>query len=81
MVASPNTHVTLNCEAFSMDGSVQYYWEAKGFIDTNWTVDVTAQSMSFNVRPLESQQYRCVAVSDAGEATSEVANITVLSKH
>jgi len=81
MVASPNTQATLNCEAFSMDGSLQYNWEVKGFMDINWTVDVTAQSKSFNVRPLESQQYRCVAISDAGEATSEVANITVLSKH
>jgi len=83
MVASSDTRVNLTCEAFSMDGSVQYLWEKKGYDDgTAWTVELDAtQSTSVEANPSISQQYRCVAISDAGRATSQVANITVLSKY
>ncbi|XP_065918141.1 receptor-type tyrosine-protein phosphatase S-like isoform X3 [Dysidea avara] len=78
MVAFPNTQVTLSCEAVSMDGSVQYHWESRGFTETNWTVEATVQSTSFSTKPSESRQYRCVAANDAGNVTSDVANVTVL---
>ena len=77
--STPNT---LKCEASSYDGKVLYHWESKGFQDTKWTV-LTAKrgdTASYTIFTTVSEQYRCVATNDAGETSSKIANIIVLSK-
>ena len=77
--STPNV---LNCEASSFDGKVLYHWESKGSQDTKWNVLTAKRSdaMSYTTFTTASEQYRCVATNDAGETTSKIANITVLSK-
>ena len=71
--------VTLDCEGTGR-GSITYHWETSNINGGQWMN--ISNSKTLVVRNLEqSQQYRCVVSSEAGSTRSNVATITVLSKH
>ena len=70
--------VTLNCEGTGR-GSITYQWQNRNISEGQWR-DIS-NNRRLVVRNLqESQQYRCVVSNEAGETTSNVANVTILSK-
>ena len=71
--------VTLDCEGIGR-GSITYHWETSNINGGQWMN--ISNSKTLVVRNLEqSQQYRCVVSNEAGSIRSNVATITVLSKH
>ena len=77
--STPNT---LNCQASTYDGRVQYHWESRGLQESEWIALTTSSSdgTSYTTFTAVSEQYRCVATNDAGVTRSQIANVTVLSK-
>ena len=73
--------VTLNCEGTGR-GSITYQWETSNINGGQWMIFSDSNSETLVVRNLEqSQQYRCVVSNEAGSTRSDVATVTVLSKH
>ena len=73
--------VTLDCEGTGR-GSITYQWETSNINGGQWTIISSSNNSTFVVGTLEqSQQYRCVVSNEAGSTRSNVATITVLSKH
>ena len=71
--------VTLDCEGTGR-GSITYHWETRNINGGQWMN--ISNSKTLVVRNLEqSQQYRCVVSNEAGSTRSNVATITILSKH
>ena len=71
--------VTLDCEGTGR-GSITYHWETININGGQWMN--ISDSKTLVVRKLEqSQLYRCVVSNEAGSTRSDVATITVLSKH
>ena len=71
--------VTLNCEGTGR-GSITYLWQNRNINGGQWR-NIRSNNRRLVVSNLqESQQYRCVVSNEAGETTSNVATVTVLSK-
>ena len=72
--------VTLDCEGTGR-GSITYQWETSNINGGQW-MNISNSNSKTLVRNLEqSQQYRCVVSNEAGSTRSDVATVTVLSKH
>ena len=79
-VTNVSMNVTLNCEGTGR-GSITYEWETKSINRRKW-MNISNSNRKNLVRNLkQSQQYRCVVSNEAGRTRSNVATITVLSKH
>ena len=73
--------VTLDCEGTGR-GSITYQWETSNNNGGQWMNISNSNSSTLVVGTLEqSQQYRCVVSNEAGSTRSNVATVTVLSKH
>ena len=75
--------VALHCEGTGR-GSIRYHWETSNINGGQWVtiIIIGGNSKTLVVRNLDqSQQYRCVVFNEAGSNRSDVATITVLSKH
>ena len=73
--------VTLDCEGTGR-GSITYQWETSNNNGGQWMNISNSNSSRLVVGTLEqSQQYRCVVSNEAGSTRSNVATVTVLSKH
>ena len=71
--------VTLDCEGTGR-GSITYQWETRSINGGKWisisnNKDIAVSNLQ------QSQQYRCVVSNEAGRTRSNVATVTVLSKH
>ena len=74
-------NIPLHCEATGR-GSITYQWESSNINGGHWTMINNTNNTTYVVSNLEqSQQCRCVASNEAGMATSQIANITILSKY
>ena len=70
---------TLNCEATG-EGSITYQWEtSRGHWMNISNSNSTRLVVITNLR--DPQQYRCIASNEVGKTISNVATITILSKH
>ena len=70
--------VTLNCEGTG-GGSITYQWQIRSINGGRWRD--TSDNRRLVVSNLqESEQYRCVVSNEAGGTTSNVANVSILSK-
>ena len=73
--------VTLDCDANGTE-PITFRWQYSNSNKKQWMNISHSNSKKLVVRTLEqSEQYRCVASNDAGETSSNIANITVLSKY
>ena len=73
--------VTLDCDANGTE-PITFRWENSIINGGQWMNISNSDGKKLVVKALEqSEQYRCVASNDAGETSSNIANITVLSKY
>ena len=70
--------VTLNCEGTGR-GSITYQWQSRNINGRRWN-DSSNNRILVVGNLQDSQQYRCVVSNEAGETTSNVTTISVLSK-
>ena len=69
----------LNCRGTGR-GSIAYQWESRRNKIERWMI--ISNTRKLNLKNLkQSQQYRCVASNEAGSTRSDIATVTVLSKH
>ena len=75
-----SANVALNCEGTGR-GSITHQWQTRNSSGRQWNDIRSATNTRFVVNSLqESQQYRCILSNEAGETSSNVATVEVLSK-
>ena len=75
-----NMSIILDCDVSSKE-PVTFKWEYSSIYGGQWITISNSDNRKLVVKTLEqSEQFRCVASNDAGETSSNIAIITVLSK-
>ena len=73
--------INLDCEATGL-GTIKYQWESSESNESMWMPINNSNSKTLGVKNLQqSEQFRCIVSNEAGETISEIATLTVLSKH
>ena len=73
--------VTLDCNANGTE-PIKFRWENRINNGGQWMNITNSDSRKLVVKELkQSERFRCVASNDAGETSSDIADITVLSKY
>ena len=71
---------TLNCKAVS-EGLITYQWQFSSTDREQWIGIPNSNGETLVVRNLPySEKYRCIASSDVGSTTSNIATIFLMSK-